>query len=93
LTPNLESHKSVYREIKLKGRPLTSSQKKVERKQNLKDLLENEIRKDLPKIRKKCENENHQNPDTSNAIVLAEVMIPITCGVTIGVFLFTRRTK
>lgn len=37
--------------------------------------------------------ENHQNPDTSNAIVLVEVMVPIAGGVSVGVFLFTRKRK
>ena len=58
MTPNLESHKPVFREITLRGFPqLTSSRKKVERKERLKDLIEKEIGKDLKKIQKKCENE------------------------------------
>lgn len=35
----------------------------------------------------------YQNQDVSNAIVLAEVEIPIAVGVTVGIFLFTKRPK
>lgn len=35
----------------------------------------------------------YQNVDMNNAIVLAEVEIPIAVGVAVGVFLFTRRSK
>ncbi|SMH70359.1 hypothetical protein [Candidatus Nitrosotalea okcheonensis] len=35
----------------------------------------------------------YQNPDVSNAIVLAEVEIPIAAGITVGIFLFTKRPK
>jgi len=59
VTANLGSHKPVFREIKLRGFPqLTSNRKKVERKEKLKDLIEKAIGKDLKKIQKRCENEH-----------------------------------
>lgn len=55
MIPNLQSHKAVFREIKLVGTPLTSSsRKKVERKKQLKSLIEKELGKDLKKIRERC---------------------------------------
>lgn len=57
MASNLESHKPVFREIRIDGTPLTSSSKKVERKLNLKNRIEKEIGKDLKKIQKRCEGE------------------------------------
>ena len=57
MTSNSENHIPVFREIKLDAQPLTSSQKKVERKQKLKELIGKEFGKNLEKIRKKCEKE------------------------------------
>lgn len=46
-----------------------------------------------PNSRQIAYTENHQNPETSNAIILALVTTPIAAGISIGVFLFTRKPK
>jgi len=60
LTPNLESHRPVFREIELKGFPplTSSSHKKVDRKQRLKVEIEKVIGKDLKTIQTRCENQH-----------------------------------
>ena len=59
LTPNLESHRPVFREIELKDFPqLTSSSKKLDRKKRLKVELEKAIGKDLKIIQTRCENQH-----------------------------------
>lgn len=56
LNSKLENHEPVFREIQLRGfTPLTSSSNKtIKRKENLKDLIEKKIGKDLKKIQKRC---------------------------------------
>lgn len=57
MVANSNTHTPVFREINIDTQPLTSSQKKIKRKQNLKDLIKNKLEKQLEKIQKRCENE------------------------------------
>ncbi len=50
-----KSHESVFRQIELPDfTPLTASSNKVDRKIQLKKLIENKLGKDLEKIKKRC---------------------------------------
>ena len=52
---NKKSHESVFRQIELPDfTPLTASSNKVDRKRQLKKLIENKLGKDLEKIKKRC---------------------------------------
>jgi len=53
-----KSHKPVFRQIRLSFTPLTASSKKIDRKIQLKKLLEDKFSKDLKKIKERCENEH-----------------------------------